>query len=185
MHDVLVHYLEVNFAEIAEQLARAGGRDPGPKERSDAAERLRGLIRRLRREAEASRAKNHAPRVTATEMIAGVNGELRPEERRVLDHFFDLFARSMERTQAASFPDNRFSLHRIAAVLRYWLLRNLALRLGYTYQRFRTSYWQTDFIQQMNGVPPTVDAGTDVFLGVKPFQNYEAHIIGAGISYGF
>lgn len=105
MHDVLVHYLEVNFAEIAEQLARASSLDPGPKERSEAAERLRELIRRLGREAEVSRAKNHAPRVTASEMIAGVNGELRPEERRVLDHFFDLFARSMQRTQAASFPE--------------------------------------------------------------------------------
>jgi len=105
MHDVLVHYLEVNFAEIAEQLARASSLDPGPKERSEAAERLRELIRRLGREAEVSRAKNHAPRATASEMIAGVNGELRPEERRVLDHFFDLFARSMQRTQAASFPE--------------------------------------------------------------------------------
>ena len=105
MHGVLVHYLEVNFAEIAEQLARAGSLDPGPKERSEAAERLRQLIRRLRREAESTRSANHAPRVTAGEMIAGVNGELRPEERRVLDHFFDLFARSMERTQAASIPE--------------------------------------------------------------------------------
>ena len=105
MHGVLVHYLEVNFAEIAEQLARASSLDPGPKERSEAAERLRQLIRRLRREAESTRSANHAPRVTAGEMIAGVNGELRPEERRVLDHFFDLFARSMERTQAASIPE--------------------------------------------------------------------------------
>src|SRR3989442_695773 len=105
MHEVLVHYLEVNFAEIAEQLARASGRDPGPKERSEAAERLRSLIRRLRREAEASQSKNHEPRVTTSEMIAGVNGELRPEERHVLDHFFDLFARSMQRTQAAALPE--------------------------------------------------------------------------------
>jgi signal transduction histidine kinase len=105
MHDVLVHYLEVNFAEIAEQLARASSLDPGPKERSEAAERLRQLIRRLGREAASTRSENHAPRVSASEMIAGVDGELRPEERRVLDHFFDLFARSMERTQAASIPE--------------------------------------------------------------------------------
>src|SRR5437588_8168745 len=105
MHDVLVHYIEVNFAEIAEQLARASGREPGSKERSEAAERLRSLIRRLRRDAEASQWKNHEPRVTTSEMSAGVNGELRPEERRVLDHFFDLFARSMQRTQAASVPE--------------------------------------------------------------------------------
>src|SRR5207245_10252194 len=37
-------------------------------------------------------------------LIAGVNGELSPDERKVLDHFFELFARSMERTQAASPP---------------------------------------------------------------------------------
>ncbi len=86
---------------------------------------------------------------------------------------------------AGSFPDDRFTLHRVSGILRYWLLRNLALRLGYTYQRFRTSYWQTDFLQQMNGMPPTVDAGTDVFLGVKPFQNYELHVIGGGVTYGF
>ncbi len=86
---------------------------------------------------------------------------------------------------ATSFPDDRFSLHRISGVLRYWLLKNFALRLGYAYERFRASYWQTDFIRPMNGVPPTVDAGTDVFLAVKPFQNYDAHIIRAGISYGF
>jgi signal transduction histidine kinase len=105
MHDVLVHYLEVNFAEIAEQLARAASLDPGPKERSEAAERLRQLIRRLGREAGSTRSENHAPRVSASELIAGVDGELRPEERHVLDHFFDLFARSMERTQAASVPE--------------------------------------------------------------------------------
>lgn len=86
---------------------------------------------------------------------------------------------------ATSFPDDRFTLHRFSGTLRYWLLKNLALRLGYTYQRFRTSYWQTDFLQQMNGTPPTMDAGTDVFLGVKPFQNYELHVIGGGITYGF
>src|SRR6266478_3644483 len=51
MHDVLVHYLEVNFPEIADQLAHARGREPSSEERATAAERLRELIRRLRREA--------------------------------------------------------------------------------------------------------------------------------------
>src|SRR2546423_9535651 len=102
MHDVLVHYLEVNFPEIADQLAHARAAEPGQKERAAAAERLRELIRRLRREAAGSMlSAEHAPRASASEMIAGVNGEISPEERRVLDHFFDLFARSMERTQAA------------------------------------------------------------------------------------
>ena len=101
MHDVLVHYLEVNFPEIAEQLAHTHSREPTNEERAAAAERLRELIRRLRRGAEAAGAPPHAPRASAAEMIAGVNGELSADERAVLDHFFELFARSMQRTQAA------------------------------------------------------------------------------------
>src|SRR5437870_3095222 len=104
MHDVLVHYLEVNFSEIAEQLAHARGREPSNEERAAAAERLRELIRRLRREAVEPAVQRHEPRASASELIAGVNGELSPDERKVLDHFFELFARSMERTQAASPP---------------------------------------------------------------------------------
>jgi signal transduction histidine kinase len=105
MHDVLVHYLEVNFPEIAEQLAHARAQEPSNEERAAAAERLRELIRRLRRGAVESGAAWHEPRASAAEMIAGVNGELSPDERAVLDHFFELFARSMERTQAAKRPE--------------------------------------------------------------------------------
>jgi len=105
MHDVLVHYLEVNFPEIAEQLAHARSREPGTEERAAAAERLRELIRRLRRGAVESGAAWHEPRASAAEMIAGVNGELSSDERAVLDHFFDLFARSMERTQSPKPPE--------------------------------------------------------------------------------
>jgi len=105
MHDVLVHYLEVNFPEIAEQLAHARAREPSDEERAAAAERLRELIRRLRRGAAESGTAWHEPRASAAEMIAGVNGELSPDERAVLDHFFELFARSMERTQAAKRPE--------------------------------------------------------------------------------
>jgi signal transduction histidine kinase len=105
MHDVLVHYLEVNFPEIAEQLAHARAREPSNEERAAAAERLRELIRRLRRGTVDSGAAWHEPRASAAEMIAGVNGELSPDERAVLDHFFELFARSMERTQAAKRPE--------------------------------------------------------------------------------
>ncbi len=105
MHDVLVHYLEVNFPEIAEQLAHARAREPSNEERAAAAERLRELIRRLRRGAAESGAAWHEPRASAAEMIAGVDGELSPDERAVLDHFFELFARSMERTQASTRPE--------------------------------------------------------------------------------
>ena len=88
-------------------------------------------------------------------------------------------------TQARSLPDDRFSLHRLSGVMRYWLLKNLALRLGYAYERFRTSYWRTDSLQPAGNVPIGTEGTADVFLGVKPFQNYGVHIIGGGISYGF
>ena len=106
MHDVLVHYLEVNFPEIAEQLAHVRGREPSGEERAAAAERLRELIRRLRRGTVESGAVRHEPRASAAELIAGVNGELSAEERAVLDHFFELFARSMARTQQAARPES-------------------------------------------------------------------------------
>ena len=88
------------------------------------------------------------------------------------------------------------TLHRASGVLRYWLLKNLALRLGYVYERFRVSYRQTDFIQPMNspnivtglvqaGPAPDPTAPYDIFLGLRPFKSCEAHIIGAGITYGF
>src|SRR6202521_5805842 len=105
MHDVLVHYLEVNFPEIAEQRPPARAREPSHEERAAAAERLRELIRRLRRGTAEAGAAWHEPRASAAELIAGVNGELSPDERTVLDHFFELFARSMERTQAANRPE--------------------------------------------------------------------------------
>src|SRR5438046_10463259 len=105
MHDVLVHYLEVNFPEIAEQLAHAHGREPSNEERGAAVKRLRALNRRLRRGAEGAGAAPHAPRASAAEMIAGVTGELSADERAVLDRFFELFARSMQRTQAAVEPE--------------------------------------------------------------------------------
>src|SRR5260370_22746187 len=114
MQDVLVHYLEVNFPEIADQLARAQGREPSHEERAAAAERLRELIRRLRREAVEPVGEWHEPRASASELIAGVNGELSPDERKVLDHFFELFARSMERTQAATPPQTAVAEPRVA-----------------------------------------------------------------------
>src|SRR5947199_5033472 len=101
MHDVLVHYLEVNFPEIAEQLAHARARDPSDEQRAAAAERLRELIRRLRRGAEGARPEPHAPRATAAEMIPGVHGDPSADEGAVLDRFLEPVARPMDRTPAA------------------------------------------------------------------------------------
>lgn len=99
MHDVLLHYLEVNFAEIAEQLAHAQPSAPEPDQRAAAAERLRGLIRRLRGGALLLPQAPHPSEVAAADLTAALNGELTQPEHQVLEHFFELFARSMERTQ--------------------------------------------------------------------------------------
>src|SRR5207247_33192 len=81
MHDVLVHYLEVNFPEIAEQLAHAHGREPSNEERAAAAERLRELIRRLRRGAEGAGAPPHTTRTSAAEVIPGAPRTPHPRAR--------------------------------------------------------------------------------------------------------
>src|SRR2546430_17729326 len=100
MHDVLVHYLEVNFPEIAEQLAHARTREPGIEERAAAAERLRELIRRLRRGAvESGTAWDQAP-ARGPGMIPGVQRGLSSAQRAALDPIFQLLARALERAQA-------------------------------------------------------------------------------------
>src|SRR2546429_9791170 len=101
MHDVLVHYLEVNFPEIAEQLAHARTREPGNEERAAAAERLRELIRRLRRGAVESGAAWHEPPASAAGMVARGNGELSPGRRARPDHLFQPLPPPVERDQAA------------------------------------------------------------------------------------
>jgi signal transduction histidine kinase len=102
MNDVLIHYLEVNFAEIAEQFAHARSANPTSEERSAAAERLRGIIRRLRSK---SRQPTPAGRVAAREelgsvedVIAAMDGDIDDLERSVLERFLELFKRSMART---------------------------------------------------------------------------------------
>ncbi|GAC1481728.1 MAG: hypothetical protein PVSMB9_07110 [Candidatus Dormibacteria bacterium] len=105
MHDVLLHYLEVNFAEIAEQLAHAQAGEAGGDQRAAAAERLRGLIRRLRSGTIRLPETEHAPEQAAAELNAALNGELTQPEHQVLERFFQLFARSMQRTQPPASPD--------------------------------------------------------------------------------
>ncbi len=97
---------------------------------------------------------------------------------------------------AADFPADSFILQRVSTVVRFWLLKNLSLRFGYTYERFHTRYWQTDFLQAINdpasviglalpggGTDPTAPYAT--FLAAKPFQSYEVHIFGVGLTYSF
>ena len=107
MQDVLLHYLEVNFAEIADQLGQArGGERPPDAQRAAAADWLRGLIRQLRagsrRDGTASPASGSPTPAwrTIDEMVAATGIPVEAPERAVLDRFFTLFGRSMERTQA-------------------------------------------------------------------------------------
>src|SRR3989441_10529608 len=86
MHDVLVHYLEVNFPEIAEQLAHARGREPNDEERAAAAERLRELIRRLRRGPEGAGDARHPPPTSPPGLLPGVNAEPLPDRQAVPGH---------------------------------------------------------------------------------------------------
>ncbi len=105
MHDVLLHYLEVNFAEIAEQLAHAQASEPAPDQRAAAAERLRRLIRRLRAGSVQFPEPVHSPEQAAIELTAALDGEATQPEHKVLERFFELFARSMLRTQQLAAPE--------------------------------------------------------------------------------
>ena len=110
MHDVLIHYLEVNFEEIAEQLAQAQGAPNG--QQAPTTERLRQIIRELQRASRRQSAAGWAhapgetpdPSRTMSEMTTAAGVELDPAEREVLGRYFDLFFRSMERTQPAAAP---------------------------------------------------------------------------------
>lgn len=109
MHDVLIHYLEVNFKEIAEQLAQARGAQDGQQAST---ERLRQVIRELQRAARRQPATGWThvpgeaaePSRTMTEMMATAGVDLDPVEREVLGRYFDLFFQSMERTKPGSAP---------------------------------------------------------------------------------
>ena len=107
MQDVLLHYLEVNFVDIADQLAQArGGERPPDAERAAAASWLRGLIRQLRVDGRggASARPGDSPTSawrTVDDMVAATGVAVAAPERAVLDHFFTLFASSMARTRSA------------------------------------------------------------------------------------
>lgn len=122
MHDVLIHYLEVNFEEIAEQLVQARGATDG--QRAPSTERLRQVIRELQRAARRQPAggwthvpdKEEEPERTMAEMMGKAGIELDPVERDVLGRYFDLFFRSMERTQPAAAPVERLPAEEPVAI---------------------------------------------------------------------
>jgi len=103
MRDVLIHYLEVNFDEIAGELARARAEvEASAADPSAAAERLRQVIRDLNAEARRQKisARMHPayegwePGRGADGVIAALCGIEAPE-RAVLDRYVDLFSKSM------------------------------------------------------------------------------------------
>jgi signal transduction histidine kinase len=94
---VLVNYLEVNFAEIAEQLAavRAPGSENDAHPRAASAERLRQVIRRLRQATQ----KRSVETAALENLLEETGVDLSEEERRVFEHFFERFERSIELTR--------------------------------------------------------------------------------------
>ena len=84
---------------------------------------------------------------------------------------------------AVRYPLSNTNLHTLIAALRYNLARNWSLKGEYRFERFRETDWATDAIGQsgLTNLPPT----TDVFLGARFLQNYDAHIAAFTLRYQF
>ncbi len=84
---------------------------------------------------------------------------------------------------ALPFPTDNTNLHTLIAALRYNLTRNWSLKGEYRWEQFRENNFQTDTIALtgLAGLPPT----TDVFLGAKFLQDYDAHIGAVTLRYSF
>jgi MtrB/PioB family decaheme-associated outer membrane protein len=84
---------------------------------------------------------------------------------------------------AVNFPLANTNLHTLIAALRYNLTRNLSLKGEYRWEQFRETDWGTDAIglSGLTNLPPT----TDVFLGAKFLQDYDAHIGAFTLRYQF
>jgi signal transduction histidine kinase len=124
MFDVLSHYLEVNFEDVADQLAQAIARQPSGEHADNprvvAAAHLRHLIRQLRRRGERERAQAlvGAPARVGHPSVEGLAGEelwlqlpeLSDLELEVLHRYLSLFLASLRRTATrpeASASDER------------------------------------------------------------------------------
>jgi MtrB/PioB family decaheme-associated outer membrane protein len=84
---------------------------------------------------------------------------------------------------AVRYPVASTKLHTLLAALRYHLTRHWSLKGEYRFERFRETDWSTDAIGQsgLTNLPPT----TDVFLGARFLQNYDAHIGAFTLRYQF
>ena len=84
---------------------------------------------------------------------------------------------------ALNLPTDNTNLHTLIAALRYKLTKNWSLKGEYRWEQFRETNFQTDTIvlTGLAGLPPT----TDVFLGAKFVQDYDAHIGAITLRYQF
>ena len=84
---------------------------------------------------------------------------------------------------ALNLPTDNTNLHTLIAALRYKLTKNWSLKGEYRWEQFRETNFQTDTIllTGLAGLPPT----TDVYLGAKFLQDYDAHIGAITLRYQF
>jgi MtrB/PioB family decaheme-associated outer membrane protein len=84
---------------------------------------------------------------------------------------------------AVDFPLANTNLITLIAALRYNLTRNWSLKGEYRWEQFRETDWGTDLIglSGLTNLPPT----TDVFLGARFLQDYDAHIGAFTLRYQF
>jgi MtrB/PioB family decaheme-associated outer membrane protein len=86
---------------------------------------------------------------------------------------------------AFNFPTDNTSLHTLIAALRYKLTKNWSIKGEYRWEQFREDNWQTDTINLTGLGGTTAPIGTDVFLGAKFLQDYDAHIGAITLRYQF
>ena len=84
---------------------------------------------------------------------------------------------------AVDFPLANTNLHTLIGALRYNLTKNWSIKGEYRWEQFRETDWGTDLIglSGLTNLPPT----TDVFLGARFLQDYDAHIGAFTLRYQF
>ncbi len=86
---------------------------------------------------------------------------------------------------AFNFPTDNTNLHTLIAALRFKLTKNCSLKGEYRWEQFRETNWQTDQINLTALGGTTAPIGTDVFLGARFLQDYDAHIGAFTLRYQF
>ncbi len=84
---------------------------------------------------------------------------------------------------AYNFPTDSTSLNTLTASLRYYLTKNWSMKAQFQWERFRETNWQTDTLG-LTG-PTNLPPQTDVYLGAKFLQDYDAYIGALTLRYQF